>query len=149
MTATDQTHAPAPAVDDDVVDLALEDAPATADDQDAGPGIRSKVVDKATAVGAAFGNWWGFIARPISVAEGWHRSGDLIAANVPANSEIVAWLWWASNQADRIILFLLLMVAPTFLNGPILWCASHAARRWGVYLVVFVLTVVVPSITEG
>ena len=51
-----------------------------------------------------------------------------------------------SNHTDRILLFALLMAAPTILTGPLRYFAARPTRRWAFYLV---LTAFTATLTLG
>lgn len=110
----------------------------TGDDTDPQPAAPTRPPLK-DRLAHAITSWWAWIAEPMSLAEGWRRSGVVIAARVPAGSSLAAWCWWWSNRTDRVLLFAVLMITPTFLNGPVLWCAERPTRRWGLYLVLVLL----------
>lgn len=99
----------------------------------------------ATALGRSVTTWWGFVRTPMSLAEAWRRSAVIDARRIPAGSTLLAGLWWWSNRLDRGLLFALLLLLPTALNGPVLWCATRPSRRLGLYAVIAVLAVFVPA----
>lgn len=164
---TDQDTEPPNAPDDrtptdDGIDLLLTDPdtdepagqqppadPAAAEPAQQDGSRKKKIADAASNAGAAFATWWGFVREPMAVAEAWKASNVIDARRVPANSQLLAVAWWWSNRTDRVLLFAILMVLPTFLNGPLLWCAVRPSRRIGLYAVLLVLFVVIPAVTAG
>jgi hypothetical protein len=50
--------------------------------------------------------------------------------------------WLVSNWTDRLILFLLILVAPTGLQGPLRWIVQRPTRRVGLYVVLGLLAAV-------
>jgi hypothetical protein len=79
--------------------------------------------------------WWVFTSRPVSLRAAWRLSGVVDARRVPGGSPVLAGVWWWSNRTDRLVLFALVVLAPTVLTGPLLWCAARPTRRAGLYLV--------------
>lgn len=61
-------------------------------------------------------------------------------SRIPADHLPLRILWTLSNLTDRLLMFLLAAVAPTFLTGAIRWCAARPTRRIGLYLAVAALT---------
>lgn len=143
-TVPDDTVPPGP---DPAVDVALDDDPPLAESGEAEK-PRSRVKDRVAAAKSEAAVWWGFVTRPLSVAEAWRRSGDLDAQRIPAESGLLAHLWYWLNRSERILLFLLILVL-TFLTGTLLWCVARPSRRWGLYIVVVVVFVIVPSMAKG
>lgn len=93
-------------------------------------------VDKAKAavVGAAR-RWWVWTAQPASLADTW-RASAVDPTRVPAGSTLLLTLWRVSNWTDRLLMFGLLLAAPTALTGPLRWLAARPTRRWGFYLTI-------------
>lgn len=110
------------------------------------PTPRKKLKDRAAA---AVTTWWGFVRQPMSLRQAWKLSGIVDPRRIPGESNLLATLWWWSNRTDRILLFAVLLILPTSLNGPVLWCAVRPTRRWGMYAVLFILLVLVPSMAGG
>lgn len=133
----DETSTPpdAPAAAQEDVPQPPTERPAV--EQDATPG-------RITRIRTAVRNWWGFVAEPMTVAETWRESGVIVAHRIPADSKLLALLWWVDNHSGRLALFLLLGVAPTWANGPLLWCAAKPGRRAGLYIVLTLLFFCVP-----
>lgn len=125
----------------------VPDDPPVADP--AGRGLRDKATAKAEAAGTAFATWWGFIRQPMSIAETWRLSGQINAQRIPANSPLLAALWWVSNCTDRVLLFALIELLPKFLTGPLRWCVCRPMRRVCLYAVVIILAVVISSLVGG
>lgn len=104
-------------------------------------------VKKAVATGkAAAANSKLIAGQPLSLREAWHRSGTVDYHRVPADSELLAKLWWFSNHSDRIALFGLYFIAPAGLAGAVLYLAERPTRRWAMYLVVTLVGLLVPAI---
>ena len=95
----------------------------------------------ADRVRRLLGRWWVFTSRPMSLQAAWRLSGVIDAKRIPGGSPVLAAVWWWSNRVDRVVLFVLAILAPTVLTGPLLWCAASPARRCGLYLVLAGLTV--------
>jgi hypothetical protein len=100
---------------------------------------------RAAAARAAIRNWWGFVYQPMSIREAWDESAIIDPRRIPEQSSVAYWWWWFSNRTDRILLLALLLIMPTFLNGPILWAAVRPTRRFGLYAVVVTLLVIVET----
>lgn len=81
---------------------------------------------------------WQWTARPASLADTWAAS-RVDRKRVPNDSGLLRALWTVSNFTDRLIMFALILVAPTFLQGPLRWLAVRPARRYGLYLTVLAL----------
>ena len=79
--------------------------------------------------------WWVFTARPMSLRAAWRLSGVVDANRIPGGSPALAGLWWWANRTERLLLFVLVILAPTVLTGPLLWCAARPSRRFGLYAV--------------
>jgi len=86
----------------------------------------------ATAARTACLQWWVWVARPPSLRAVWRMSA-VDRTRVPAESRalLIAWHW--SNATDRLILFGLLLIAPTVVAGPLRWITARPTRRWAVY----------------
>ena len=78
--------------------------------------------------------WWVFTARPMSLRAAWRLSGVVDTKRIPDGSPLLGAVWWWSNRTDRLLLFALAIAAPTVLTGPLLWCAARPSRRFGLYL---------------
>jgi hypothetical protein len=124
-------------------------AAADTDPADAEPARKNIAARAAAAAGAGVTSWWGFIRQPMSLAEAWKRSGQIDARRIPADSNLLAILWWWSNRTDRVLLFACIFWAPLWLVGPVLWCAVRPTRRWAMYAVAFFLLVILPAVAKG
>jgi hypothetical protein len=71
----------------------------------------------------------------MSLRVAWRLSGVIDTARVPGGSRFWGAVWWWSNRTDRVVLFVVVVLAPTVLTGPLLWCAARPSRRWGLYVV--------------
>lgn len=140
MTAVDNTTGPAPG---GPVDTPAEPENDTTRKAAAAAAIK----DKVTAAQKRAGSWKGFVANPMSVQEAWELSWIIDKRRIPDDSNWMYWWWWLSNRSDRVLLFGLLMILPTALNKPVLLMATRPTRRWGMYLVVFLMLVVLPAAT--
>lgn len=149
MTAATQptTAAADPATPDDPTEPILTTVPA--DDVQPEPEKRKKTTAAADRARAAITNWWGFVRHPMSLEEAWRASDVIDARRIPGDSQMAAALWWWSNRTDRVLLFLCVCWAPLWLIGPLLYCVVRPSRRWGLYLVLFILFVIVPRVTGG
>lgn len=97
--------------------------------------VTQRVGNGAAAVRRALASWWAWTSRPLSLRAVWRLSA-VDAKRIPGNAWPLRALWHVSNWTDRLALFALLLIAPTFLQGPLRWAATRPTRRWGVYLVV-------------
>ncbi|GGM27432.1 hypothetical protein GCM10011608_10240 [Micromonospora sonchi] len=80
-----------------------------------------------------FRRWWLWTDRPLSLAATW-RTTAVDVRRVPARSEGLRLAWLISNHTDRYLMLLLLLVAPTFLQGPLRYLTARPVRRWLFYL---------------
>ncbi len=92
------------------------------------------------AIGRSARRWWVWTSRPSSLAVAW-RLSRVDPKRLPAGSGALPGLWALSNWSDRLVWFALLLVAPTFVQGPLRWLAQRPTRRWGFYLVAAALAV--------
>jgi len=115
--------------------------------EDSKTSAAAAVKEKAAAVLTRAGGWRGFVTHPMPVKEAWERSWIIDRRRIPADSSWWYWWWYWSNRTDRILLFGVLMILPTALNKPVLYAAQRPTRRWGMYLVVFCLLVILPAAT--
>jgi hypothetical protein len=83
--------------------------------------------------------WWAWTERPLSLRGTW-RASAVNTARVPLGDGGLALLWKISNATDRLIMFALVLVAPTVLTGPLRWITARPTRRYGFYLIVLALT---------
>jgi hypothetical protein len=80
--------------------------------------------------------WWIYTERPMSIRAAWRMSAHAYRDRVPHEIPWLLTLWRIDNRiGTRPLLFLLAMIAPHVLSGPILWCASRPARRLGLVIV--------------
>ena len=79
--------------------------------------------------------WWVYTARPMSLRVAWRLSGAVDTTRVPGCSPAAAAVWWWANRTERLLLFAVVILAPTVLTGPLLWCAARPSRRLGLYVV--------------
>jgi hypothetical protein len=84
--------------------------------------------------------WWVWTARPTSLRVTWRQSA-VDPKRIPGKAGALRWLWLLSNGSDRLLMFALLFVAPSGLQGPLRWIAPRPTRRWGAYLIAAVLAV--------
>lgn len=109
-------------------------------------GARVQVTERAGKVGAdiriSVRRWWAWTARPLSLRAAWALSA-IDPKRIPAKSNALRVLWALSNATDRLLMFGLVMAAPTFLAGPLRWLAVRPTRRWGFYLVSAALPVAI------
>jgi hypothetical protein len=83
---------------------------------------------------------WPVVTRPMGRRAAW-RASDRVGDR-PGDSPFFASLWLASNLIDRPVLYAASYLAPTLLVGPILWCLIRPTRRWGLYLITFIVLIV-------
>lgn len=79
-------------------------------------------------------------ARPDSLAGTWAASA-VDGRRIPNTSRAFRALWTISNFTDRLIMFALILIAPTLLTGPLRHLAQRPTRRYGLYLTVLALTI--------
>jgi hypothetical protein len=77
-------------------------------------------------------------ARPASLRASW-RLSRVDRSRVPADWWPLRAVWLLSNATDRLALFVVLSVAPPFVQGPLRWLAQRPTRRWGFYLIAALL----------
>jgi hypothetical protein len=78
--------------------------------------------------------WWVWTSRPSSLRAAW-RLSQVDEKRIPGKSGALRTLWKISNWSDRLVLFGLVMLAPTWGSGPLRWIAARPTRRWGFYIV--------------
>ena len=79
--------------------------------------------------------WWVWTDRPASLRVAWKLTA-VSPSRIPAGSGLLALIWRWSNRTDRLLMFALIMVAPTALTGPLRWLAARPTRRWAMYVIV-------------
>ena len=84
--------------------------------------------------------WWAFTARPSSLRAAWALSA-VDPKRIPGNAGPLRILWQVSNWTDRLVVFSLIMLAPTGVTGPLRWIAARPTRRFGFYIVLTALAV--------
>lgn len=106
---------------------------------------RIPITERADKIRASAGlglrRWWAWTARPLSLRAAW-ASSTVAARRLPGDSPPLRVLWVLSNGTDRLVMFALVLIAPTGLQGPLRWLACRPTRRWGFYLVLAVLAVI-------
>jgi hypothetical protein len=85
------------------------------------------------AVRKAAASWWVWTARPPSLRATWRLSA-VTKSRVPLESGPLSLVWRISNWTDRLVMFVLILIAPTFLAGPVRWLAARPTRRFALYL---------------
>jgi hypothetical protein len=102
-------------------------------------------------------SWNGFNRQAMTLGDAWRESGVIDPRRIPAESKLLALFWWASNRTDRLVLFailgalipLLRRFAPDWVYAPLLWCAVRPSRRWSMYGVIYLITVILPYLVKG
>lgn len=94
------------------------------------------------AVRAAVAAWWAWTATPATLADTWTASA-VAKPRVPGKSGLLTFLWKISNGTDRLLMFGLILIAPTGLTGPLRWAATRPTRRYGTYALTGVLLLLV------
>lgn len=124
----------------------LDTPPGATGDSPAAParaGARLPVTQRArqlwAGTRAAGRNWWAWTAQPASLADTWTAS-KVDPRRVPGNAGTLSVLWRISNATDRLIMFALILAAPTALTGPLRWAATRPTRRWGLYIALTAFT---------
>jgi hypothetical protein len=99
-----------------------------------------KISRQAGSITVAARRWWAFTARPASLRALWRLSA-VDPRRVPGRNSGLTLAWHISNWSDRLLMFALIAAAPTFLTGPLRWCATRPTRRWALYIVTAALAV--------
>lgn len=98
------------------------------------------------AIGASLrragGRWWVWTSQPASLATTWRESA-VAKARVPLGSGPLVLVWRISNWTDRLLMFGLILAAPTFLTGPLRWLAARPTRRFAFYTLGGIVAVLV------
>jgi len=105
-----------------------------------GKSIRVRVAETLTVVRVGVRRWWVWTSRPSSLRAAWALSA-VDEKRIPGKARPLRLLWKVSNGTDRLIMFVLVLAAPTFATGPLRWIAARPTRRWGFYLVSTALAV--------
>jgi hypothetical protein len=105
-------------------------------------GGRRRVATAAAAARSALAGWWVWTARPLSLRAAWRLSGADPRRLPPHAPWWLVELWRLSNLLDRRAWFVLMMLAPSGLQGPLRWLAVRPTRRLGTYIVVAALSAV-------
>lgn len=80
-------------------------------------------------------NWWVWTSTPASYSGTWAGS-NVDRSRIPTNNTLLYLLWQVSNWTDRLIMFALILIAPTALTGSLRWLAARPARRYTLYLTI-------------
>lgn len=110
------------------------DSPAVSTRARARIGVAERAGKALVTVRLGCCRWWAWTARPLSLRATWATSA-IDAKRIPGKAGGLRLLWKVSNATDRLIMFGLVLVAPTVLTGPLRWLAARPTRRWGFYLV--------------
>jgi len=143
---------PQPVTDSDVLTRSLTGA-RVADSPSVRVAARARIATTAgkrppavkavwVGVGRAAAGWWVWTARPVSLRVLWRLSA-VTPARVPLRSGPLTWVWRVSNSTDRLVMFALVLAAPTVLTGPLRWLAARPSRRFAFYLLGGVVAAVV------
>lgn len=92
------------------------------------------------AVRAGWRRWWMWSDRPPSLRVLWRLTG-FDQARVYKGSPALARGWKRRNSTERLLMFLLLLVAPGFAQPLLRWVFASPVRRAGFWLVIAGLTV--------
>lgn len=98
---------------------------------------------------AAAVTWLGFDRQPVTVAEARRRSWHMDLNRVPAESDLLAGLWYLSNRTDRRLLLALIPLCPAGLVPPLLYIVERPTRRLGTYLILWLVTEIVPALAKN
>lgn len=82
--------------------------------------------------------WWAWTGRPLSLRALW-RTSAVNRTRIPLGSTPFGLVWKLSNATDRLLFFVLVLLAPTALTGPLRWLAARPTRRWAFYLLAAVM----------
>ena len=93
-----------------------------------------KISQVQAAIKLAARRWWVWTERPASLATAWRLSA-VQSSRTPGNSAVLRTLWTISNRSDRLAVFALALLLPTFLTGPLRWIVQRPTRRVGLYLI--------------
>jgi hypothetical protein len=103
--------------------------------------VITKRISKLSAVTrSSFAEWWAWTARPAALRDLWHGS-KVDRSRVPGDAKALRILWSISNGTDRLVLLVLVLVAPTWLQLPLRAVARRPTRRYGLYVAVAALLV--------
>lgn len=91
-------------------------------------------------ISAIASSWWVWTAQPLSLQEMWRLSA-VDPKRIPNDAGLLRLAWKASNGTDRLLMFLLVLLVPTALTGPVRWLTCRPTRRYGLYLVTVLLVV--------
>lgn len=83
-------------------------------------------------------SWWAWTSRPLSLKATWSASA-VEPGRVPNKSRSLTILWRISNATDRLLIFAVILLAPTAATGGLRWIACRPTRRWGFYLTAITL----------
>jgi hypothetical protein len=76
--------------------------------------------------------WWAWTSRPLSLRAAWTLSA-VDEKRIPLRLGTLGTLWRLSNATDRLLMFAVILAAPTVLTGPLRWIAARPTRRFGFY----------------
>lgn len=100
--------------------------------------ITDSEIKKGDRISRAVAGWWGLHVQPLSAADVWALS-KVDPARIPLNAGLLRALWLVSNWTDRLAVFAVIQIAPTFLQAPLRFLAVRPTRRWALYLTTLTL----------
>lgn len=100
--------------------------------------IRRRVTAWLDLAGVNARRWWVWTDRPLSLRAIWRQS-DLDPSRVYKDSPALRSAWWWANHTERPMLFVLIVLAPGFLQPLLRWVFVRPTRRAGFWLVVVAL----------
>ncbi|MEU8158068.1 hypothetical protein AB0B94_30815 [Micromonospora sp. NPDC048986] len=110
------------------------DSPAVSTRARARVRLTDRVGNPVLTIKAGARRWWLWTARPLSLRASWALSA-IDPKRIPGCSDALFLLWRISNATDRLLMFGLVLIAPSVLQGPLRYIAARPTRRWGFYLV--------------
>jgi hypothetical protein len=130
-----------------------KDSPTDGDDTGGADGpltaARRRLAAVVETAQAALSGWWAWVAQPPSLAETWQHSGIVDPARMPRRRPWwLPLLWRASNCTDRLVLFAVMLIVPSVLQGPLRWAVARPTRRLGLYVLMGVLWLVLADVGQ-
>ncbi len=102
------------------------------------PNLRRAVQPHIDRVTSFARTWWAFTEQPPTFADTWEQSKVDIRRVPDRDARLyTAWVW--ANRTERILFCALLLLAPTFLQGPLRWVAPRITRRISTYLLILLV----------
>jgi hypothetical protein len=104
-----------------------------------------KVIERVRTIfrtaDAGLRRWWAWTDRPPSLRACW-RLSRVDEARVPRGDRGLTAGWTVANGIERLLVFALLLVAPSFAQPLLRWCVMRPTRRAGLWLALILLVAV-------